>query len=90
MCFAYRSAYPFVLPEPTSEEFPVHYLRLISIGMTIAGAALAVAANVFDLGGALTLIGLMLVVAGLVKIVTVAVWNGFAGLGPVQTTEDGG
>jgi hypothetical protein len=68
----------------------VRYLRLISIAITVAGIALAIAARLFDLGGAATLTGLMLLVAGLVKIATVAVWNGFAGLGPVKTTEDAG
>ncbi|MEA2524293.1 MAG: hypothetical protein QOF73_1520 [Thermomicrobiales bacterium] len=68
----------------------MRYLRLISIAMTIVGVALAVAASVFDLGGALALTGLMLVIAGLVKIVTVKLWSGFAGLGPVKTTEDAG
>ncbi|HEY7032850.1 MAG TPA: hypothetical protein VH482_16015 [Thermomicrobiales bacterium] len=68
----------------------MRYLRLVSIAITVAGLALAVAASVFDLGPALTLTGLMLVVAGLVKIVTVAIWHGFAGLAPVKTTEDAG
>jgi hypothetical protein len=68
----------------------VRYLRLISIAITVAGVALAVVASVFDLDAAVTLTGLMLVVAGLVKIATVAIWNGFAGLGPVKTTEDTG
>ncbi len=66
----------------------MRYLRLISIAMTAGGAVLAAAAIAFDLGGALTLTGLMLVIAGLVKIVTVAIWNGFVGLGPIKTTED--
>jgi hypothetical protein len=66
----------------------VRYLRLISIAMTVIGFGLAVVATAFDLGGALTLTGMMLVIAGLVKIVTVAIWNGLAGLGPIKTTED--
>jgi hypothetical protein len=66
----------------------VRYLRLISVAMTFGGAALAAAAIAFDLGGALILTGSMLVIAGLVKIVTVAIWNGFVGLGPIKTTED--
>jgi hypothetical protein len=66
----------------------VRYLRLISYVIVALGVALAIAPQVFDLGTAWTLTGLMLIVAGLVKIVTVAIWNGFAGLGPVKTTED--
>jgi hypothetical protein len=66
----------------------VRYLRLVSIAMTIAGVLLAIGSLMFDLGGAITLTGLMLVIAGLVKIVTVAIWRGFVGLGPIKTTED--
>jgi hypothetical protein len=72
----------------TAEEFQVRYLRLVSIAMTVVGVLLAVAGSVFDLGGAYILTGLMLVIAGLVKIVTVAIWNGFVGLGPIKTSED--
>jgi hypothetical protein len=71
-----------------SARVRVRYLRLISIAIAITGLVLAVAASTFDLGNALVLTGLMLIVAGLVKIVTVAIWNGFAGLGPVKTTDD--
>jgi hypothetical protein len=70
------------------EGFWVRYLRWISIAMTVFGLLLAVGSVVFDLGGAYTLTGLMLVIAGLVKIVTVAIWHGFVGLGPIKTSED--
>lgn len=66
----------------------MRYLRWISIAMTVAGLLLAGGSVLFDLGGALTITGLMLVVAGLVKIVTVAIWHGFVGLGPIKTSED--
>lgn len=66
----------------------MRYLRWISIAMTVAGLLLAVGSIVFDLGGALTLTGMMLVIAGLVKIATVAIWHGFVGLGPIKTSED--
>jgi len=84
-----RSTHGFALPSSPPEETRVRYLRLVSLAITVAGVALAVVGSVFDLGAAVTLTGLMLVVAGLVKIVTVAIWNGFVGLGPVKTTEDG-
>ena len=49
----------------------VSYLILLTgLIMTVAGAAL-------DLGAVMTLIGMMLVVAGIVKIITVRIWNGF-------------
>jgi hypothetical protein len=68
----------------------VHYLRLVSYAMTVLGVGLGIVANTLDLGAFWTLTGLMLVVAGIVKIVTVAIWNGFAGLGTVKSTEDAG
>ena len=49
----------------------VSYLILLTgLIMTVAGAAL-------DLGAVVTLIGMMLVVAGIVKVITVRIWNGF-------------
>jgi len=66
----------------------VRHLRLISIAMTALGIAVAAAAIAFDLGPLATLVGLMLAVAGIVKVATVAIWNGFFGLGPVKTHDD--
>ena len=66
----------------------MRYLRLVSYAMTVAGIGLAIAATALDFGAVWTLTGLLLVVAGFVKIVTVAIWHGFAGLGPIKTTED--
>ena len=40
------------------------------MAVTVAGVA-------FELGAAVTLVGMMLVVAGIVKVVTVRIWNGF-------------
>ena len=68
----------------------MRYLRLVSFAMTIVGIGLAIVASALDFGPVWTLTGLMLVVAGIVKIATVAIWNGIAGLGPVKTTEDAG
>jgi hypothetical protein len=36
-----------------------------------------------ELGAAVTLVGMMLVVAGIVKIITVRIWNGFFDNDPV-------
>jgi hypothetical protein len=47
-----------------------YFILLTGLIMTVAGAAL-------DLGAVVTLIGMMLVVAGIVKIITVRIWNGF-------------
>jgi hypothetical protein len=56
--------------------------------MAMIGFVLVIVSAVGDLGGPWMLTGLMLVVAGSVKIVTVAIWNGFARLGPIKTTDD--
>jgi hypothetical protein len=66
----------------------VRHLRIVSIAITLIGVLLAAGSIALGLGALWTLIGLMLVVAGIVKIVTVAIWNGFAGLGPVKTNDD--
>ena len=63
-------------------------IRLISIAMAVIGFVLVIVSALADLSGLWMLTGLMLVVAGSVKIVTVAIWNGFAGLGPIKTTDD--
>lgn len=66
----------------------MRHLRIVSIAITLIGVLLAAGSIALGLGALWTLIGLMLVVAGIVKIITVAIWNGFAGLGPVKTTDD--
>ncbi len=63
-------------------------IRLISIAMALIGLGLAVVSVFADLGGVWTLTGLMLIVAGCVKTATIAIWHGFAGLGPIKTTDD--
>ncbi len=49
--------------------------RLISVGMTGLGALLTAAAVVFDFGPVIALTGMLLVVAGVVKIGMVAIWQ---------------
>lgn len=68
----------------------MRYLRLISIAMTAGGIVLAAVSQLFDRGALVTLIGLMLAIAGLVKIITVAVWHGIAGLGPIEQSDNTG
>jgi hypothetical protein len=55
----------------------MHYLRVASNAILLIGICVAVAATVFDLGPLLTLVGLMMVIAGVVKIITVRIWAGF-------------
>jgi hypothetical protein len=66
----------------------MRYLRLISIAMAASGVALIAISLAFDLSGLWTVIGMMLTIAGLVKIATVAIWNGVVGLGPIKTSDD--
>jgi hypothetical protein len=49
--------------------------RTISIAMTALGILLAVAGALLDLSPIVTITGMMLVVAGVVKIVMVAIWQ---------------
>jgi hypothetical protein len=53
----------------------VKIARAISIGMTALGAALAILGPLLDLSPVVTLTGMLLVVAGVVKIAIVAIWH---------------
>lgn len=66
----------------------VRHLRMIAIAMTVLGVGATLAALALGWGPLWTLTGMMLVVAGVVKIATVAIWNGVAGLGPIKTRDD--
>lgn len=57
----------------------MRYLQFISIIMVIAGLALAIGAPVLDLNETLTLAGMMLLLAGLVKVAVVYIWRTVAG-----------
>jgi hypothetical protein len=52
----------------------IRYLSWLLVGL---GLVLAIAGEALDLEAAVTLIGLMLVVAGVIKVVTVRIWHGF-------------
>ncbi len=52
----------------------IRYLSWLLIGL---GVALVIAGEALDLDSAVTLIGLMLVVAGVVKVITLRIWHGF-------------
>jgi hypothetical protein len=56
----------------------VRYLRFISYVLTIAGVAIVAISLAFDLPSMWTLAGMLLVIAGGVKIAMVALWNGVA------------
>jgi hypothetical protein len=56
--------------------------RSISYGMTALGVALTLAGALFDLSPVITVSGLLLVVAGVVKIGMVAIWQVFFRIPP--------
>ena len=58
----------------------MHHLRNLSLLMVALGALLIAAAVVGPLGPAWTLAGLLLILAGVVKVVVVALWRGVADL----------
>jgi uncharacterized membrane protein len=55
----------------------MRYLQPISLLILVAGIALFVSGWLFDLGALVTVIGMMLVVAAVVKMITVRIWHGF-------------
>jgi hypothetical protein len=66
----------------------MRWIRWISYLITLAGVAMTAAGAIFDLDPTIVLIGLMLVVAGVVKIVAVGLWHGFGGFGAPLTAEE--
>jgi hypothetical protein len=58
----------------------MHHLNRVSIALTACGAGLVGAAALGSLSPVWTLVGLMLVVAGLVKLVVVSLWRHVAQL----------
>jgi hypothetical protein len=62
-------------------------LKTISIFMTVLGIAAIAATALFDLNLTVALVGMMLIVAGVVKIVIVSLWHGIAGFGAPLTAE---
>jgi len=76
------------MPHSGGDPIAVRYLRLIAIAMTALGVGATIVALALGFGPVWTLTGMMLAVAGAVKIATVAIWNGFAGLGPIKTSDD--
>jgi hypothetical protein len=59
----------------------LRHLRTVSCAMTLLGAGCVAAALLIDLSPTVLLVGLMLIIAGAVKITMVALWHGVAGFG---------
>lgn len=76
------------VPPRRKESDFVRYVRLISIAMTLLGIAMVIASEALGAGGMWTLTGLLLTVAGVVKVIMVGLWNGVAGFGAAQPTRD--
>jgi hypothetical protein len=55
----------------------MRHITLISNLILLAGAIVAAIGIALDLSPVVTLIGLMMAIAGIVKIVTVRIWAGF-------------
>jgi hypothetical protein len=66
----------------------VRHLQTASYIMTAIGVVLVAAALAIDLPMATLLTGMLLFVAGVVKIVMVAVWRGVAGMGSDSSTDE--
>lgn len=59
----------------------MRHLNRVSYLITLAGIVAVAAALALGLDQTVVLVGLMLVIAGLVKIAMVAIWRGVAGFG---------
>jgi len=57
----------------------VKYLQLISLTMVIAGLALMVGTPILNLSETVTLTGMMLLLAGVIKLVMIYLWRTVAG-----------
>jgi hypothetical protein len=55
----------------------MRHIHNLSWLILAAGSVMAIAGEALDLGALVTLIGLMLMVAGVVKVITVRIWHGF-------------
>ena len=55
----------------------MRHIQLVSILLLATGIVLVVLGEALNTGPTMTLIGLMLVIAGAVKVVTVRIWHGF-------------
>jgi hypothetical protein len=66
---------------PRPESDPVRYLRPVSFAITALGLLLLAVGAAADVSPTVPLVGMMLIVAGAIKVVTVAIWRGAFGLG---------
>lgn len=67
----------------------MQHINVLSYALTALGLALTVGGSLLHINPTITLLGLMLVVAGLIKIAAVALWRGVGGFGaPLGAADD--
>jgi hypothetical protein len=66
----------------------VRYLRSISILMVITGFAMVVLSEALGFTAMWTIVGMLLLVAGLVKVAMVFIWQNIAGFGSPPVPRD--
>jgi hypothetical protein len=66
----------------------VRYLRSISILMVVAGFAIVVLSEALGFTAMWTIAGMLLLVAGLVKVAMVYIWQNIAGFGSPSIPRD--
>jgi hypothetical protein len=66
----------------------VRYLRSISILMVVAGLAMLVLSEALGFGAMWTITGMLLLVAGLVKVAMVFIWQNIARFGSPPVPRD--
>ena len=55
----------------------MRHLHIVSFLMLLIGVAVTAAGVALQLDAVVTLVGMMLIVAGIVKVITIRIWNGF-------------
>ena len=66
----------------------MRYIRWVSNLIAVAGVAMVAAGVAFHLSPTISLIGMMLVVAGVVKMIAVGLWRGVGGFGAPLHSEE--
>lgn len=70
-------------PHQSKRASAVAHARNISVAMTVLGLVLIAVAVIADLSPLVTVTGMLFVVAGIVKIVMIAIWKSFFSI-PVE------
>ena len=68
----------------------MRHLKTISAAMTLLGAAAVVASIALDLDATIIVIGMMLAVAGVIKVAMIGLWHAVAGVGAPVNAESPG